>query len=273
MRRTLIALFGLVGMTVAASAADYRPPPPMPVVPIFTWTGFYVGVNAGIAWADNNNNAVFVPAGTGGIFLTDVFVPGIGGSNDAVFAGGGQIGYNWQGAGGWVFGIEADLQWADLGQSNRPLGFGIVGVPAGFTFAATNTGVEWFGTVRGRVGYAWDRTLLYATGGFAFGGGGRWEQLLRRRRLRLRRWRRYTHRLDDWWRSRIRLHQQLDGQDRGSLREPRRRRQQQWLARLRQWRAGIPTAWLHHQRHRRTDLWGCPRRSELQVLIRSGSAG
>ena len=145
----------------------------MPVVPIFTWTGFYVGVNAGIAWSDNNNNAVFVPAGTGGgIFLTDVFLPGIGGSNDAVFAGGGQIGYNWQGAGGWVFGIEADLQWADLGQSNRPLGFGIVGVPAGFTFAATNTGVEWFGTVRGRIGYAWDRTLLYATGGFAFGGGG-----------------------------------------------------------------------------------------------------
>ena len=144
----------------------------MPVVPIFTWTGFYVGVNAGIAWADSNNNAIFVPAGTGGIFLTNVFVPGVGGNNDAVFTGGGQIGYNWQGAGGWVFGIEADLQWADLTQSNRNLGFGIVGVPAGFTFAATNTGVEWFGTVRGRIGYAWDRTLLYATGGFAFGGGG-----------------------------------------------------------------------------------------------------
>jgi outer membrane immunogenic protein len=172
MRRAFIALAGLVGITATASAADlpYRAAPP-PVVPIFTWTGFYVGVNAGVAWADSNNDPLFIPAGTGGIFLTNVIVPANGGNNNAVFTGGGQIGYNWQ-AGGWVFGIEADLQWADLSQSNNPLGFGIVGVPAGFNFLVTNTGVEWFGTARGRLGYAWDRTLLYATGGFAYGGGG-----------------------------------------------------------------------------------------------------
>jgi outer membrane immunogenic protein len=144
----------------------------MPVVPIFTWTGFYVGVNAGVAWFDNNDDRLFIPAGTGGIFLTDVFLPANGGSN-AGFTGGGQIGYNYQ-AGGWVFGIEADLQYADLGRGNNnsPFAFAVVGVPAGFTFASFDNSIEWFGTVRGRVGYAWDRALLYATGGFAFGGGG-----------------------------------------------------------------------------------------------------
>jgi outer membrane immunogenic protein len=172
MRRTLVALFGLVGMTVAASAADYRPPPPMPVVPLFTWTGFYIGVNAGVVWSDSNNDAIFVPPGTFGPGTGNFFVTGVGGNNDATFTGGGQIGYNYQ-AGAWVFGIEADLQWADMNNNNNfNTGFVAVGLPAGFVFANFNNGIEWWGTVRGRLGYAWDRTLIYATGGFAYGGGG-----------------------------------------------------------------------------------------------------
>ena len=159
-------------MTVAASAADYRPPPPQQwVAPVFTWTGFYVGVNAGVAWADSNNDAIFVPPGTFGPGTGNFFVAGVGSNNnDATFTGGGQIGYNYQ-AGAWVFGVEADLQWADSDNNNNT-GFVAVGLPAGFVFATANNGSEWWGTVRGRVGYAWDRTLLYATGGFAYSGSG-----------------------------------------------------------------------------------------------------
>jgi outer membrane immunogenic protein len=175
MRRTLFALFGLVGISVAASAADLpsaRYAPVAPIVPVFTWTGFYIGVNAGVAWQDQNNDAIFVPPGTFGPGTGNFFVSGVGGNNDAVFTGGGQIGYNYQ-AGGWVFGIEADLQWADMNNNNNfNTGFVAVGLPAGFVFASANNGLEWWGTVRGRVGFAWDRALLYATGGFAFGGGG-----------------------------------------------------------------------------------------------------
>jgi outer membrane immunogenic protein len=158
----------------SASAADLpvRAAPPAPIVaavPIFTWTGFYVGVNAGYGWQDSNNSAsVFVPAGT---FVTAPGASGVvtfGDDNGDGFVGGGQIGYNYQ-IGSFVLGVEADLQWADLGGSN-----GVAVVPAGFpaTFVPAGTvgGIDWFGTVRARVGVAFDRALVYATGGFAYGG-------------------------------------------------------------------------------------------------------
>jgi outer membrane immunogenic protein len=73
---------------------------------------------------------------------------------------GGQIGYNWQGI--WrpdlVLGIEADIQGAGIDDQARDLGLLI------------QSRLDWFGTVRGRIGYAMNSTLLYATGGFAFGG-------------------------------------------------------------------------------------------------------
>ena len=68
--------------------------------------------------------------------------------------GGGQIGYNWQ-SGQWVLGIEADIQ----------------GSGANDTFAAYKFSNPWFGTVRGRAGYAMNNVLLYVTGGLAYGGG------------------------------------------------------------------------------------------------------
>jgi outer membrane immunogenic protein len=87
--------------------------------------------------------------------------------------GGGQIGYNWRplGAGGYkdgpaygnfVFGVEADIQGADI------TGSGTVSGNAGSAVARTS--LDWFGTVRGRLGYAFDNVLLYGTGGLAFGG-------------------------------------------------------------------------------------------------------
>jgi outer membrane immunogenic protein len=138
------------GFVGAASAADLPAQPVMKaaVVPVWSWTGFYVGVHAG--FGGNKYEYPFTVVGTSGTLdLTSS-----GGF------GGGQIGYNWQ-TSNWVFGIEADIAWASIeGQVNASV--------AGLS-ASAGTKLEWFGTVRGRLGYAWDRFMMYATGGYAYG--------------------------------------------------------------------------------------------------------
>jgi outer membrane immunogenic protein len=83
--------------------------------------------------------------------------------NNSQFVGGGQIGYNYQ-TGAWVFGVETDIQYVST-DSNTSWGR--------YNFWANsvhNNNGGYFGTLRGRVGYAFDRTLLYLTGGLAYGG-------------------------------------------------------------------------------------------------------
>jgi len=173
MKKLLLASVALFGFAGAAAAADLpaRAAPPAPVfsaVPVFTWTGFYVGVNAGYGWQDNNDGSVFVPAGT---FVT---APGASGTitygddDGDGFVGGGQIGYNYQ-IGSFVVGVEADLQFADLGGSDGTATFPAT-FPASFRPAGTAGGIDWFGTVRARAGVAFGQALIYATGGFAYGG-------------------------------------------------------------------------------------------------------
>jgi outer membrane immunogenic protein len=199
MKKVLLSSVALLGLTVGASAADLprrAAPPVFTPVPVFTWTGFYVGVNAGAAFRDSEdefNNTIFFPAGS------VVNSPGTAGTltfnntgffndedEDVGFTGGGQVGFNYQ-IGTFVIGIEADLQYIDLNNNDRNNGFGFgpttytfVGTP-GLAFAppAANVvrtgglrGLEYFGTVRGRLGVAFDRAMIYATGGFAYGGGG-----------------------------------------------------------------------------------------------------
>jgi outer membrane immunogenic protein len=78
--------------------------------------------------------------------------------DDGGFVGGAQIGYNYQ-MGSFVIGVEGDLQYADLGGASYAVpGVGIV----------SYDNSDWFGTVRARAGFAFDRALVYATGGFAF---------------------------------------------------------------------------------------------------------
>lgn len=144
MKKILLASIAFVGFASAVSAADLpsrTAAPPAPVVaapPIFTWSGFYAGVNAGYGWNTGD----------------DVIINGVRFSNnDGGFVGGGQLGYNYQ-IGSFVIGAEGDLQWADLGNN---------------AFSNNN---DWFGTVRGRAGVAFDRALVYGTGGFAFADGG-----------------------------------------------------------------------------------------------------
>src|SRR3712207_1740638 len=162
MKKILLASVALFGFAGAASAADLpaRVAPPAPIVaavPLFTWTGFYVGVNAGYGWQDNNDGSVFVPAGTFGAGTPGGTIT-FGDDNGDGFVGGGQIGYNYQ-IGTFVVGLEADLQWADLGGSDGTV-FVPTTFPASFIPAGTAGGIDWFGTVRARVGVAFDRALI-----------------------------------------------------------------------------------------------------------------
>jgi outer membrane immunogenic protein len=157
----------------------------VPVAPIFTWTGFYVGANAGWGWVDDNaGNGIFVPAGTFAPPFAGVsgFLGDTAGGNDDGFVLGGQIGYNYQ-IGSFVLGVEADIHWADFNVENN-VAFVPAGFPPSFVPAArSDDDMEWFGTVRARAGFAFDRVLVYATGGLAYaddntgwtaGGGVEW---------------------------------------------------------------------------------------------------
>jgi outer membrane immunogenic protein len=169
-------------MAGAASAADLprrsapvAPLAPIAAVPLFTWTGFYVGVNAGYGFSDSNDDAVFVPQGTflGALAGSSGVVSNGGNENDG-FVGGAQVGYNLQ-FGAFVVGVEADIQYADLGGDNNRTAVytpqtGLNPVAFGFRPGSAVSGIEYFGTVRARAGVAFDRVLVYATGGFAFGG-------------------------------------------------------------------------------------------------------
>jgi outer membrane immunogenic protein len=161
MKKILLSSVAFLGLATGAMAADLpsrmapAPAPMIAAVPVFTWTGFYVGVNAGYGWNNNDNNSTLLVPGVGLVDLNN-------GGDDGGFVGGGQIGYNYQ-IGSFVVGLEADLQWADVGGNNDD-----VFVP-GVGFVNTgNRNTDWFGTVRARAGFAFDRVLIYATGGFAF---------------------------------------------------------------------------------------------------------
>ena len=156
------------GSAFAADLPSRTEAPPVPYIaapPVFTWTGFYIGVNAGAAFGSNNNSS-FAPygfsGGPGTAYLSS-------GNNNTAFTGGGQVGYNWQ-TGSLVFGLEADFDY--LGNNHNS-----VGVPTGASapyFVAVNGNNDNFlGTVRGRFGYAVDRALFYVTGGLAYGGGNK----------------------------------------------------------------------------------------------------
>ena len=169
-RKVLVASAALAALTAgSAFAADLpsrvtAPAPYIAPLPVFTWTGFYVGLNAGAGFGSSNNGTLGVPAGTLG---TDYTTYGSGSSNVG-FVGGGQIGYNWQ-AGALVFGLETDLQ--DRNRGNRTLAEGTLpGSGAYYYGVSSGSNSTWFGTARGRVGFAVDRALFYATGGLAYGG-------------------------------------------------------------------------------------------------------
>ncbi|ACB23410.1 outer membrane immunogenic protein [Methylobacterium sp. PvP062] len=174
-KKLLLASAATALLTGAASAADLprraAPPPVFTPVPVFTWTGAYFGINAGYAFdaSSNNTNSFGVPApygnGTTAFFSQ---------RNQEGFTGGGQVGYNFQftPGSGIVVGVEADAQYLDFGRS-RNNAFLVGPLAPGYyvTDPRGLSSLDFFGTVRGRIGYAFDRVLFYGTGGFAYGSG------------------------------------------------------------------------------------------------------
>jgi outer membrane immunogenic protein len=173
MRRLVVTGFALGMMAATAVAADMpvpyaKAPPP----PEFSWTGLYVGGNAGwMQLEDNGYPYCLDPTGAMQGPGCSIVPGGQMGSNG--FFGGGQAGYNWQ-AGKLVLGIEADMQGTSLKASeSMPGPFAIVAPfpinTGSANFTATES-VTWFGTLRGRFGVAFDRLLIFMTGGLAMGG-------------------------------------------------------------------------------------------------------
>ncbi|QTL02308.1 porin family protein [Aquabacter sp. L1I39] len=142
--KSVLVSGALLGAMVAAPAmaADLAKPQSYPVkaqvaapAPVFSWTGFYIGANAGYAWGSGKGAADYYGVSPDGWF------------------GGGQVGYNYQFQNNMLVGVEADLQGSDIsGSANN-----------------VNSKLDYFGTVRARLGYAYDRFLPYVTGGLAYG--------------------------------------------------------------------------------------------------------
>lgn len=170
---TGVALAGTAALLPAGASAEglsdrgYRAAPP----PGVTWTGFYVGLNAGYAWGDASLRSKFgcpddFCAFTSPANLDFVSALGTGGGSVDGFTGGIQAGYNWQ-RGNIVFGLEADFNSLDLG--GTLIGAGVLPDGVGQTAAVgTALSAEWFLTVRARLGVTLSPNVLaYATGGLA----------------------------------------------------------------------------------------------------------
>src|SRR5262249_25364551 len=154
-------------------------PAPAPA-PVYNWTGWYVGVNAGASFGnvktDFNIAPITLQSGANATFNS----PGFAGSDTVYpdgFMGGGQVGYNWQYSPLIVVGLEADFQGA-LEKDSSTLNGNFSGftspihVPlTGSEVTDYTTKIEWFGTVRPRIGYLWGNgaVLSYVTGGLAYG--------------------------------------------------------------------------------------------------------
>src|SRR4051794_26523120 len=173
---------------VTASAADMAikaAPIPAPV-PVFSWTGFYIGANVGGAWTGNNGGSDFAPLFPPFIVLPPaVAIPTLiprpldvlpGGGRPRGVMGGGQIGYTGQ-VNQFVLGVEADAVGSGLkgstASASRTIGAPIFAVPVTQTVTVDFGHVEWMASFRGRAGFAVNQALFYVTGGAAvaeFGG-------------------------------------------------------------------------------------------------------
>jgi outer membrane immunogenic protein len=143
--RTALAALTLVAASVTAQAADMKVKAPIykavpPPVAAYNWSGFYLGINGGGAWGDSSWAAppVLAVSATGAL-------------------AGLTYGYNIQ-SGSWVFGLEGDVDWADISGATT-CGAGTCAISA-----------RWLDTVRLRAGQSFDRFMPYITGGLALGG-------------------------------------------------------------------------------------------------------
>jgi len=149
MKRLGIMLSAILLLTTASQAADLGwnsgASPIYSPTPASGWSGFYAGINGGYGWGTLTRQAA------GGGAQTQ--------SNTGGFALGGQAGYNLD-MGGFVLGTEADLQWSNIGYTEEIPGIG-----------SFKSGIDFFGTIRGRGGFSFGQVMPYVTAGFAAGRG------------------------------------------------------------------------------------------------------
>ncbi|WP_298966885.1 outer membrane beta-barrel protein [uncultured Methylobacterium sp.] len=153
-----LALLCGVALAHPAPAADLparAAPPVFTQVPVFSWTGFYAGVNLGTGTGSDGRRFTDPTYGT--------VAPG---DASGGIVGGGQVGYAYQftPGSGFVAGLEADIQGTGFGRRRA-------GLVDTLPYYDVSPSLDWFGTARGRLGYAFDRFLVYGTAGFAYGGG------------------------------------------------------------------------------------------------------
>jgi outer membrane immunogenic protein len=142
---SLLLVTGASAMAADLGAAPVKAPMMAPMAAAYNWTGFYVGVNGGGGWS------TFTGVGAVG--------PGINSLDASGAVAGGQVGGNYQ-IGNVVLGLEGSYDWADIKNTLAgPLGAGTL------TLVTKN---DYVATVAGRVGYAFDRVLIYGKGGAAF---------------------------------------------------------------------------------------------------------
>jgi outer membrane immunogenic protein len=172
-----VAISAIIGIGMA-SAADLpartytKAPPPAPMA--YNWTGCYLGGYVGGATQSRSVRATD-PISTGGVFPAGTFynAPNASAANGGLFSydldssviGGGTLGCNWQGASPWVVGIEGEGGYMSLrGSAIDP--YSVLGLGSD-TSGSTKIG-DWYAAVTGRLGYAWDRVLVYGKGGVGF---------------------------------------------------------------------------------------------------------
>jgi len=164
MRLTVPGSFAIVAIAAgSAGAADLRvvpKAPPLVAAPAYSWTGFYIGGNAGYSVAADPSTYALGNVGATPFDLESFKIAPAGA------LAGVQAGYNWQ-VSNWVLGLEADFQ--GTGQKDSVCVNLCVFGPGGNFAGTVDAKVPWFGTVRGRLGVAAGRTLFYATGGLAYG--------------------------------------------------------------------------------------------------------
>jgi outer membrane immunogenic protein len=165
MKRILIASALALAAGGQALAADLPPPPPMPrapatyipVAPYYNWTGFYIGGNLGAAFTSAS--------------FSDTLGSTFTNSSNTTFLGGGQVGVNYEFWGGVVVGAEAMFDWAP-NQNNTVTATLPAAAPEALSGATATATINnrWLSTATGKLGYAWDRVLLYGKGGGAWVG-------------------------------------------------------------------------------------------------------
>ena len=165
------AIVGVMLGIGSAYAADLPVKAPVVVAPSPSWAGFYIGANAGAGSGEGSYTL-----SPGGCFLTGACgSPALNplrtfkeDNLNTFFVGGAQAGYNWQ-AGNFVYGLEGDINWN--GWNNNTANMYNLAAPLVGTFTdAVNTKLNWFGTVRGRIGVAASATIMiFGTGGLAYG--------------------------------------------------------------------------------------------------------